>query len=108
MNPELDAFLNDAFQGVQPTSSEIGRVVVTPDFETTANQQDKEQLRDELTRLLGEQQPDRAALATADGFGVPISNNYRLLAKYVRSITLHHDPPAEGSWVEVAPPGYWI
>jgi len=108
MNPELDAFLNDAFQAVQPTSSEIGRVVVTPDFEATANQEDKDQLTDELTRLLGEQKPDHAALATADGFGVPISNNYRLLAKYVRSITLHRDPPAEGPWVEVAPPGNWI
>jgi hypothetical protein len=108
MNPELDAFLNDAFQAVQPTSPEIGRVVVTPDFEATADQQDKQQLSDELTRLLGEQRPDHTALATADGFGVPVSNNCPLLAKYVRSITLHRDPPAEGPWVEVAPPGNWI
>jgi hypothetical protein len=108
MNPELDTFLNDAFQGVQPTSPEIGRVVVTPDFDVTADQKDQRQLTEELTRLLGEQKPDHNALAKADGFGVPISNKYGLLAKYVRSITLHRDPPAEGPWVEVAPPGYWI
>lgn len=103
MNPELDAFLNEAFQSVQPTSPGIGRVVVVPDFEATANPQDRDKLAEELTRLLREQPPD-----PADGLDIQISNNYGLLAKYVRSITLHRDPPAEGAWVEVAPPGNWI
>lgn len=108
MNPELDAFLNEAFQSVQPTSPMIGRVVVVPDFETTANAQDRDKLTDELTRLLREQSPDPTALASPDGMAIQLSNNYALLAKYVRSITLHQDPPAEGAWVEVAPPGNWI
>lgn len=108
MNPELDVFLNEAFQSVQPTSPGIGRVVVVPDFEMTANPQDRDKLRDELTRLLREQSPDPPELETPDGLDIQISNNYGLLAKYVRSITLHQDPPAEGAWVEVAPPGNWI
>ncbi len=108
MNPELDVFLNEAFQFVQPTSPDIGRVVVVPDFEATANPQDRDKLTDEFTRLLREQSPDPAAVVSADGLDIQMSNNYGLLAKYVRSITLHGDPPAEGSWVEVAPPGNWI
>jgi hypothetical protein len=108
MNPELDVFLNEAFQSVQPTSPAIGRVVITPDFETAANAPDQEKLADELTRLLREQSPDPAALATPDGIDIQISKNYALLAKYVRSITLHRDPPPEGPWVEVAEPGNWI
>lgn len=103
MNPELDVFLNEAFQSVQPTSPAIGRVVIVPDFEATANPQDQAKLADELTGLLREQLPD-----PADGLDIPISNSYRLLSKYVRSITVHQDPPAEGPWVEVAPPGNWI
>lgn len=108
MNPELDAFLNEAFQSIEPTSPGVGRVVVTPDFDTTANPQDRDKLTDELTDLLRAQSPDPAKLASADGLDIPVSNTYGLLAKYVRSVTLHHDPPAEGSWIEVAPPGNWI
>ena len=108
MNPELDVFLNEAFQSVQPTSPVIGRVVVTPDFETAANAEDQGKLADELTRLLREQSPDAAALAAPEGVDIQISKNYALLAKYVRSITLHHDAPPEGPWVEVAAPGNWI
>jgi len=108
MNPELDVFLNEAFQSVQPTSAAIGRVVVTPDFEASAEARDQNKLADELTRLLHEQSPDPAALAAPDGVDIQISKNYGLLAKYVRSVTLHHDPPPEGPWVEVAAPGNWI
>ena len=108
MNPELDVFLNEAFQSVQPTSSAIGRVVVTPDFEADADPQDQGKLADELTCLLREQSPDPAAVTADNGIDIQISNSYGLLAKYVRSITLHRDPPPQGAWVEVVPPGSWI
>ena len=107
MDPNLEFFLERAFEPVQPTSSEIGRVVVEPDYDRSPVQADARPLVDELTQCLREQSPDPVALKSHEGFEVEISNKYPLLSKYVRSITLHQDR-TEGPWVEIAPPGNWI
>jgi hypothetical protein len=107
MHPELEIFLNDAFESIQPTSPNIGRVVVEPDYEASPEAADKGGLESELARLLGEQSPDAAAVISREGFEVNIPASCRLLAKYVRRVTLHGDK-LEGSWVEIAPPGNWI
>ncbi|MBV9156654.1 MAG: hypothetical protein JO097_10360 [Acidobacteriaceae bacterium] len=107
MHPELESFLNSAFSSVQPTSPEIGRVVVEPDYETTPSQHDAGHLASELVQCLREQTPDPKALASHEGFEADMPGAYRLLSKYVRRITLHQDS-TEGPWIEVAPPGNWI
>jgi hypothetical protein len=107
MDPQLDFFLECALGPVQPTSPEIGRVVVEPDYDVSPVQADAVPLAEELTRCIREQSADSAALATREGFAVDIPERYPLLRKYIRSITLHQDR-AEGAWVEVAPPGNWI
>ncbi len=107
MHPELETFLDSAFRSVEPTSVEIGRVVVEPDYNVTPAQHDAGHLTSELVQCLREQSPEPAALASHEGFEVAIPGNYRLLLKYIRSITLHQDR-AEGPWIEVAPPGNWI
>ena len=107
MHPDLEFFLEDAFASLPPTSKNIGRVVVEPDYESASAPGDPQQLRSEFTKLLSGQTADDSALQSQEGFEVKIPSNYQLLSKYIRRITLHADS-VEGDWVEVAPPGYWI
>ncbi len=107
MNPEAETFLQDAFQSIQPMSTDIGRVVVEPDYDVDPSQADAAGLPGELIQCLREQPPDAAALASHEGFELTIPPNCALLTKYLRRITLHQDK-LDGSWVEVAPPGNWI
>lgn len=107
MHPELETFLEKAFRKVQPTSGEIGRVVVEPDYETAPAEHDGRHLVSELVQCVREQCVDPDVLATHEGFEIDIPGAYRLLAKYIRRITLHADK-VDGPWIEVAPPGNWI
>ena len=107
MNPELEFFLEKAFESVRPTSPEIGRVVVEPDYDVKPSREDARHLASELLQCLREQPIDAAALRSHDGFEIEVPGIYRRLAKYIRRITLHQDK-VEGPWVEVAPPGNWI
>lgn len=107
MNPALEFFLEEAFERVQPTSPAIGRVVVEPDYDVTPDDHDRNALANELRQAIGAQSPEPAQLASAAGYAVAISQEFPLVAKYLRSVTLHADA-LEGPWVEVAPPGNWI
>ena len=107
MDPELEFFLEDAFSSVRPTSSQIGRVVVEPDYDISPDERQRDQLADELVRCIQEHSPSPSKLGSPEGWKVNVPNKYSVLAKYVRSITLHQ-APIERSWVEVAPPGNWI
>jgi hypothetical protein len=107
MNPEVEFFLEKALGSVQPTSPEIGRVVVEPEYEAKPIPRDAGHLASELIQCVQEQMLDPAALSSHDGLEIQIPGSYRLLKKYIRRITLHHDK-ADGTWVEVAPPGNWI
>jgi len=107
MDPQLEFFLQDAFKGVQPTSPKIGRVVVEPDYDVNPVAQEGEPLAGELVQCLREYSTDAAQLGARAGSEIRIPDRFRLLAKYVRRITLH-ETPKEEPWVEVAPPGNWI
>lgn len=98
MHPDLDDFLESAFQSVQPVAPAIGRVVVEPDYDVEPDPRDASELANQLTDCLRTQ--------TMPG-DVEIARNYPLLKKYLRRISLHADK-VEGSWVEVEPPGNWI
>ena len=103
MDLRLEDFLEDALARVQPTDSAIGRVVVEPDYDISPVDSDAAALERELRDLLSRQSPDGAALASRQGYEVNIPADCPVLAKYLRSITLHQDR-VEGPWVEVAPP----
>lgn len=107
MDPQLEFFLEDAFSSVLPTSPQIGRVVVEPDYDISPDQQEQDQLANELVRYIQEQSPNPTQVASTEGWKRNVPNKYPVLAKYVRSITLHQ-APTEQPWVEVAPPGNWI
>lgn len=107
MHPELEFFLENAFGRVQPTSGDIGRVVVEPDYEIAPETEEAAPLASELVQCLREARVDEQRLAGPQGCEVEIAGTYHLLRKYVRRITLHADS-IEGDWVEVAPPGSWI
>lgn len=107
MHPELEFFLEEAFEPVRQTSSEIGRVVVEPDYEVAPEPKDAGHLISELLQALREVEIDKTALNSHDGQTIEIPGAYRLVRKYLRNITLHRDP-IEGEWIEVAPPGNWI
>ena len=107
MNLELESFLDEAFKSIQPLWKEVGRVVVEPDYEAEHGPQDGPKVAQELAELLNEQSPEPAAVGSHDGQEIQISDRYPLIAKFIRSITLHHEH-LEGSWIEVAPPGNWI
>ena len=107
MNPDTETFLDHAFRSIQPTSPDIGRVVIEPDYDADPSQPEANGVKAELLQCLQEQPPEAAALASRDGFELTIPANCRLLRKYVRRVTLHANK-LDGSWVEVAPPGNWI
>jgi hypothetical protein len=107
MDPQLEFFLEEAFSGVPPTSPDIGRVVVEPDYDVSPNKEERDQVADELVRCIQEQPPDKTVLKSPHGWELKIPTKYPLLTKYLRSITLHQTP-IERPWVEVAPPGNWI
>lgn len=107
MDPQLEFFLERAFDCIEPTSPLVGRVVVEPDYDVSPTEQDAGGLAQELHELLSHQSPDMAALASPQGDTVAIPRGMTLLRKYLRSITLHQDG-VEGAWIEVAPPGNWI
>jgi hypothetical protein len=107
MHPDLELFLEEALQGVEQTSPDIGRVVVEPDYDVEPDPKDAGHLASELLQCLRGAKPDKAALVGSEGQELEIPGAYRALRKYIRQITLHADP-VEGSWIEVAPPGNWI
>ena len=107
MDPQLDFFLEDAFKSVQPTSPQIGRVVVDPDYDVSPDPRDRDQLAKELVQCIQEHVPDTTELASPQGFEINVTKSFQILAKYILHITLHREP-AEQPWVEVAPPGNWI
>ncbi|MEK7404256.1 MAG: hypothetical protein AAB225_04035 [Acidobacteriota bacterium] len=101
----LQAFLEEAVGGIQPTSATIGRVTVEPDYTATVNYSDLRGLTHELWRCIREHAVNVAALGTTQGDRFPISENYPLLKTYVRSVTLLNGKDADtGSWVQVEPP----
>ena len=106
MHPDLEPFLENAFQSVEPTSTDIGRVVLEPDYDVEPSPDDAAGLPRELIQCLRDQPPD-AALASHDGYVLEIPPHCALLKKYLRTITLHGNK-LDGSWVEIAPPGNWI
>lgn len=107
MNPSLEFFLTNAFTSVQPTSDQIGHVVVEPDYDISPADKDAGPLAAELTRYLHEQPVDPHRAASPEGYAIDIPSRYQLLSKYLRKITLFREPLA-GSWVAVEPPGNWI
>jgi len=107
MHPELEFFLESAVKSIQPTSAEIGRVVLEPDYDVDPERDESGELTHELKNCIAEQKPEPEALASHEGFPVPIGEKYPVLAKYARSITLYADR-IDGPWVEIAPPGNWI
>jgi hypothetical protein len=107
MDPQLEFFLEDAFSSVRSTSPQVGRVVVEPDYDINPDEQERDELADELIRCIQEHSPNATELASSEGSKLSVPSKYPVLAKYVRSITLHQ-APIECPWVEVAPPGNWI
>ncbi len=107
MHPDLESFLEEALSRVKPTSSQIGRVVVEPDYEAGPDIADAEPVADQLTGCLQSQVLNTELLTSHDGQEIKIASSEALLHKYVRRITLHADQ-VEGYWIEIAPPGNWI
>ena len=102
MHTDIQPFLEDAFSTLTPTSNQIGRVVVEPDYEA-----DAAGLSEQLKACIADQRIEAAGLASHDGLELKLAGDCSLLKKYIRRITLHADP-VEGAWVEIAPPGNWI
>ena len=98
MHPDLEFFLEEVFNDVQPAVPGIGRVVVEPDYDATPSAGDKERLIEELLDFIKDH-PEHEDHAVPPGL--------KVLAKYIRRVTLRSDT-VEGPWVEVAPPGNWI
>lgn len=98
MHPDLEFFLEDAFDPIQPSVPGIGRVIVEPDYDAEPDASEAEALRSELIEFV-QGHPASGDVKVPAGHGV--------LSKYVRRLTLKKDA-LHGSWVEVAPPGNWI
>ncbi len=107
MNLQLESFLETALGSIEPTSNQIGRVVVEPDYEASLDEHEASTIAEQLTACLRDQKPEPDQLSSPQGDEIQIGNSYPVLRKYVLRITLHADG-VEGSWVEVAPPGNWI
>ncbi len=98
----VEAFLEDTFGSVQPTSDAIGGVTVDPNEAVQINEAEAKDLAGELTRCIRD---STGASIPAQGYYIePSEKSYPLLKKYLQSITLHRDA-AISSWVQVLPPG---
>lgn len=98
MHPDLEFFLEETFDQIQPSLPGIGRVVVEPDYDAEPDPSEKDKLRAEFLQFVRDH-PDSGEVDVPSDSGV--------LAKYLRRVTLRKDA-VEGPWVEVAPPGNWI
>lgn len=107
MNPDLEFFLESAFENIKQSLANVGRVVVEPLYDVEYSEIDKQELAAQLNKLLQSQKVDLVAVSTTDGQPLAIPGDLMLLRKYIRSVTLHAEP-VEGAWIEVAPPGNWI
>ena len=107
MHPDLESFLEEALARVKPTSSQIGRVVVEPDYEAEPDAADAKPVADQLTGCLRSQVLNMELLTSHDGQEIKVSSSETLILKYIRRITLHADQ-MDGDWIEIAPPGNWI
>ena len=105
MHPDLDDFLESAFDNVAPVVERVGHVLVEPDYNAEPDQNEASGLAQELVECL------RAQTLPEDfpeaGVPVIVDAKYALLKKYVLRISLHRGR-VPGAWVEVAPPGNWI
>jgi hypothetical protein len=107
MDPQLEFFLEDAFNSLSATSPQIGRVVAEPDYDVTPDEKERDQVAAQLIQCVQEQSPDAAKLASPQGYEIKVPGTYPVLAKYIRKLILYRNPKEE-PWVEVAPPGNWI
>ena len=107
MHPTLELFLEEALSSVQPTSREIKRVVVEPDYDAEPEPEDAESIASQLIACIEAQPLDSAALASSDGIEVMVTDQHPTLKRYVRQISLHSDQAAD-PWIEIVPPGNWI
>ena len=98
MHPDLEFFLEDALDSIQPSIPGIGRVIVEPDYDAEPDESEKEALRSAFVEFI-QVHPASGEIGIPAGQGV--------LSKYLRRVTLKREP-LQGSWVEVAPPGNWI
>ena len=98
---DLQAFLEDAFDSIQPTSPAIGQGQVDPNYTVAADVSDRGGLAAELVRLIQDHTPD---VASPQGHIIRLPMRYPLLDKYLSSITLRRDRGL-GSWVQVEPSG---
>lgn len=98
MHPDLEFFLEEAFDEIEPLAPGVGRVVVEPDYDATPTAADKAKLAEELIELIKDH-------GEPGDFEVP--PGLKVLSRYIRRVTLRSDP-LDGPWVEVAPPGNWI
>jgi hypothetical protein len=98
MHPDLEFFLEEAFDDIEPAIPGVGRVVVEPDYDAAPAAADKTKLTEELLDFVKDH-PEPGELAVPPGL--------KVLAKYIRRVQLRKDS-LDGPWVEVAPPGNWI
>jgi hypothetical protein len=98
MNPELEFFLESILEPIEPISPDVGRLVVEPDYEMAAREEDREALKRELLECVRDEAPGSEIVPAA---------KYPILRRYIRKISVRADR-VEGPWVEVAPPGNWI
>ena len=68
MYPQLEFFLEEAFRSVRPTSPDIGRVVLEPDYDISPDTKERDQLADELVRCIQEESPLATDLASPQGW----------------------------------------
>jgi hypothetical protein len=102
VNPNLEFFLEDVVRGITPTSSQIGRVVLEPDYDVCERIGDAQSLRDQIVELIRSQNAD-----APDGTEVEIPPAASLLRKYLQRVILYRNR-LPGEWIEVTPPGSWI
>ena len=84
----IEAFLEDAFGSLKPTSSVVGHVEVEPIL--IPDEGERAELTKQLVRCIEEQTAKRINL-TPQGYDIALSDNYPLLKKYLRAVTLKSD-----------------
>ena len=101
---ELMGFLEEAVREICLPSALTGfEGRIHPNFKTERDWNERDALTRELDDLL--QAVSRPADVTPQGLGVGVSEEYGLIGKYVKAITLHKTVPARERSIQIMPFG---
>ena len=102
----LGGALQTALESVKSNLAQVGFVDVVLNCGVWLDASEISKLLEQFEQCVGEQTPDPYSLRSPQGFQVAVSEEYPLVKKYLKSMTLHGETQT-GAWVQASFPADW-